>query len=199
MNEKAVPDSHTRTGAANANETYEFDNGSGLSGSITDGIGELEPAPLVAGNAVDEPLADVDPHGHAAEVVAFVARRRAEEAVEERALLVGRLGQSQRPGLDLAVTGNAVGQARLDPCQAGLQLGDSLLQRFQRSLLLLSLRFQPLLVGNFTFTRFFGREAEIAELQRLLLDEGSQLVTLLGPGGSGKTRLAVEAARSEEP
>jgi predicted ATPase len=43
-------------------------------------------------------------------------------------------------------------------------------------------------------TRFFGREAEIARLRRLLLGEGVRLVTLTGPGGSGKTRLAHEAA-----
>jgi predicted ATPase len=41
--------------------------------------------------------------------------------------------------------------------------------------------------------RFFGREAEIEQLARLL-DE-HRLVTLLGPGGSGKTRLAAEVAR----
>jgi predicted ATPase/DNA-binding SARP family transcriptional activator len=42
--------------------------------------------------------------------------------------------------------------------------------------------------------RFFGREAEIARVRKLLLGEGVRLVTLTGPGGSGKTRLALEAA-----
>jgi predicted ATPase/DNA-binding SARP family transcriptional activator len=42
-------------------------------------------------------------------------------------------------------------------------------------------------------TRFFGREAEIDRLRALLL-AGTRLVTLTGPGGSGKTRLAVEFA-----
>jgi predicted ATPase len=45
------------------------------------------------------------------------------------------------------------------------------------------------------FTRFFGRAEEIARLEGLLLDEQARLVTLTGPGGSGKTRLALEVAR----
>jgi predicted ATPase/DNA-binding SARP family transcriptional activator len=43
-------------------------------------------------------------------------------------------------------------------------------------------------------TSFVGREPELARVGRLL-DEG-RLVTLVGPGGSGKTRLAVEIART---
>ena len=39
-----------------------------------------------------------------------------------------------------------------------------------------------------------GRDGELAELSALL-DEGRRLVTLTGPGGSGKTRLAIELAR----
>lgn len=38
------------------------------------------------------------------------------------------------------------------------------------------------------------REAELAEIRRLLLDSPARLVTLLGPGGIGKTRLALHAA-----
>lgn len=43
-------------------------------------------------------------------------------------------------------------------------------------------------------TRFFGREAETIALEGLLSSGGERLVTLTGPGGSGKTRLAVEVA-----
>jgi predicted ATPase len=40
---------------------------------------------------------------------------------------------------------------------------------------------------------FVGRERELAEIVALLRDE-ARLLTLSGPGGSGKTRLAIEAA-----
>jgi len=43
-------------------------------------------------------------------------------------------------------------------------------------------------------TSFIGREREVAEVRRLL--GVTRLLTLTGPGGMGKTRLALEAARS---
>jgi predicted ATPase/class 3 adenylate cyclase len=42
-------------------------------------------------------------------------------------------------------------------------------------------------------TRFIGRHEETAEIKRRLLN-GVRLLTLTGPGGTGKTRLAVEVA-----
>jgi predicted ATPase/class 3 adenylate cyclase len=41
-----------------------------------------------------------------------------------------------------------------------------------------------------------GRDGEIGELCALLTDDGARLVTLTGPGGSGKTRLALATAES---
>ncbi len=43
-------------------------------------------------------------------------------------------------------------------------------------------------------SRFFGREAEIAWLGETLCSPATRLLTLVGPGGAGKTRLAIEAA-----
>ena len=44
-------------------------------------------------------------------------------------------------------------------------------------------------------TPFIGRDLELAELSGLFQDAGARLITLLGPGGVGKTRLALELAR----
>ncbi len=42
-------------------------------------------------------------------------------------------------------------------------------------------------------TRFTGREGELAELRAWIDQDAERLVTLIGPGGVGKTRLLVEA------
>src|SRR5262249_51036979 len=48
--------------------------------------------------------------------------------------------------------------------------------------------------------RFFGREAEMMQLQQRLLTAGTRLLTVSGLGGTGKTRLAIEvASRLLEP
>jgi DNA-binding SARP family transcriptional activator/predicted ATPase len=44
---------------------------------------------------------------------------------------------------------------------------------------------------------FMGRERELAEIAKRLADPACRLLTLLGPGGIGKTRLAIEAGRAE--
>jgi predicted ATPase/DNA-binding CsgD family transcriptional regulator len=44
-------------------------------------------------------------------------------------------------------------------------------------------------------TPFVGRKRELADIRCLLSDPACRLLTLLGPGGIGKTRLAIEAAQ----
>jgi predicted ATPase/DNA-binding SARP family transcriptional activator len=44
-------------------------------------------------------------------------------------------------------------------------------------------------------TPFVGRESKLAQIEARLRERDCRLVTLVGPGGSGKTRLALEAAR----
>ena len=63
--------------------------------------------------------------------------------------------------------------------------------------------FPPLkTISNTNFPRpassFVGREREVQELLACI-ESGSRLVTLSGPGGSGKTRLALEAASTLVP
>jgi len=46
-------------------------------------------------------------------------------------------------------------------------------------------------------TPFVGREAVLAEIEERLGDPDCRLLSLVGPGGSGKTRLAVEAGAAQ--
>jgi predicted ATPase len=80
-------------------------------------------------------------------------------------------------------------------------LGEHRLKDFEESVWIYQLgseRFPPLRTisnANLPYppSSFVGREKEIKEVVSLLRD-GARLLTMTGPGGSGKTRLAIEAA-----
>src|SRR5437763_1766701 len=61
-----------------------------------------------------------------------------------------------------------------------------------------SLRLSPDPLNNLPAppTPFIGRERELEKLSALILRDGVRMVTLTGPGGTGKTRLALRAAES---
>lgn len=47
-----------------------------------------------------------------------------------------------------------------------------------------------------TMTRFFGRQAETERIRELITGQSVPLLTVLGPAGTGKTRLSIEVARA---
>lgn len=48
-----------------------------------------------------------------------------------------------------------------------------------------------------TTTPFIGREVELAQLDQRLAERQYRLISVVGPGGMGKTRLAIQAARAQ--
>jgi len=83
-----------------------------------------------------------------------------------------------------------------------LDLGRHRLKDFAEQVSLFQLgsdRFPPLRTISNTnlpvpLSSFVGREQELTQVVSLIRDEAARLVTLAGPGGMGKTRLALEAA-----
>jgi predicted ATPase len=94
----------------------------------------------------------------------------------------------------------------LDERQPLVELGEHRLKDIPRPVAMFQLgdrRFPPLkTISNTNLPRpassFIGRERELSELLARI-EEPRRLVTLTGPGGSGKTRLALEAAATLVP
>ncbi len=97
-------------------------------------------------------------------------------------------------------------QRLLDSTEELRDLGEHRLKDFEEPVSLYQLgetSFPPLkTISNTNLPRpassFVGREREVEEVASLLRD-GARLLTLTGPGGTGKTRLAIEAASELVP
>ncbi len=97
-------------------------------------------------------------------------------------------------------------RALLDDAVPLTDLGEHRLKDFSEPVWIYQLgseRFPPLkTISNTNLPRpassFVGRDREVSEVVSLLR-EGARFVTLSGPGGSGKTRLAIEAAAELVP
>jgi predicted ATPase len=97
-------------------------------------------------------------------------------------------------------------RSHLDDAVSLLDLGEHRLKDFSEPVWIYQLgseRFPPLkTISNTNLPRpassFVGRDREVSEVVSLLR-EGARFVTLSGPGGSGKTRLAIEAAAEVVP
>jgi predicted ATPase len=118
----------------------------------------------------------------------------------------GYVGLDVHLGARIAACGHG-GQVLLSKATATLvvaelaDLGEHRLKDFEEPVWLFQLGeelFPPLkTISNTNLPRpassFVGRKREVAEVEALLRN-GTRLVTLTGPGGSGKTRLSIEAA-----
>lgn len=60
---------------------------------------------------------------------------------------------------------------------------------------------RPTIIGDLPepITPFFGREEEQAQVTTYLAQQEQRLITLVGVGGSGKTRLALQVAQAQRP
>jgi predicted ATPase len=118
----------------------------------------------------------------------------------------GYVGEDVHFGARVAAAGHG-GQVLLSAATRDLvdvevtDLGEHRLKDFDQAVAIFQLgnaRFPPLkTISNTNLPRpassFLGRERERSELVALVQDS-ARLVTLTGPGGTGKTRLAIEAA-----
>jgi predicted ATPase len=123
----------------------------------------------------------------------------------------GYVGQDVHKGARIAAVGHG-GQVLLskearDAADVdATDLGEHRLKDFDEAVSIFQLgsrRFPPLkTISNTNLPRpagsFVGRDREVEEVVSLLQD-GARLLTLTGPGGSGKTRLAIEAAAAVVP
>jgi predicted ATPase len=130
---------------------------------------------------------------------------------EARLTAEGYVGREVHRGARIAAAGHG-GQVLLSKQTRELvdgeltDLGEHRLKDFADPVWIYQLgpeRFPPLkTISNTNLPRpassFIGREKEVADI-RAMLGDGARMLTLTGPGGTGKTRLAIEAAAELVP
>ena len=123
----------------------------------------------------------------------------------------GYVGHDVHKGARIAAAGHGgqvlLSRETLEFAQVEVtDLGEHRLKDFEGAVAIFQLgseRFPPLkTISNTNLPRpassFVGRDKEVEDVAALLQD-GARLLTLTGPGGSGKTRLAIEAAAELVP
>jgi predicted ATPase/class 3 adenylate cyclase len=129
--------------------------------------------------------------------------------VGEDVHLAARVGASGHGGQILVSGATAALSNPSDTVSQGallIELGEHRLKDIEGPVAIFQLgdgSFPPLkTISNTNLPRpassFVGRERELGEVLRRI-EQGARLVTLTGPGGSGKTRLAIEAAATLVP
>ena len=130
------------------------------------------------------------------EVIALANRHPLRERLQAQAMLALYLCGRQSEALDFytSVRERLREELGLEPAPQLRILQRRILQQ-DPSLLVPAHRDQSHTKLPVSPTSLLGRERELAELGALLVRDDTRLVVLTGAGGSGKTRLAVEAAR----
>jgi predicted ATPase/class 3 adenylate cyclase len=143
----------------------------------------LQPGPIHVRVGIHTGMPHVGPEGYVGEDVHLGAR-------------IGAAGHGGQVLLSEATRISA------DLEEGLVDLGEHRLKDFERPIPISQLgveRFPPLkTISNTNLPRpassFIGREDEVRAVTALIRAGGARLVTLTGPGGSGKTRLSIEAA-----
>lgn len=158
-----------------------------LAGELIE-TGDLPSAVTYAARAVESIDREAGIHPSAQEAVCLLMRAleasgQCEDAADRCANFLRRMKRKDpafQPGASLrAAVGRLRVKARAEPSEAPFAPVHSPIE--------------PNLPHS--MTPFFGREVEISAIQDLLMNEGARLVTVTGAGGSGKTRVCIEAAR----
>lgn len=113
-----------------------------------------------------------------------------EEAHRAKMLLLAHNGQHSAALAQFAACKASLrNELSVDPAPATTQLAE----RIARAQMRATMRWPQ--EGG----RFVGRERELSGIAECFQRDGARLVTVLGPGGMGKTRLALEAAKQLAP